>query len=286
MSRSVIDSDSGDIIESQTVSGKHKIYIYPLDTAAVEENSKDKYKYVIGNHDQLSITVWGHPEFSSPSGQSPVSGERIAMAGTLGTQINQGLVPNKTANKAFFFEAGTGTYTVDEDGNVFLPMCGPIKVMGKTPKEVRAIVAKKLIDYVVNPQVSVNMINYRSKYAYVLGEVSQASMLPLNDVPLDLASALSIAGWVNLASADVKNIYVMRQGNGTDIKVYRLNATSPTAIVLASGFALQPSDVVFISTAGVAQFDRVMTHFLSSAEVLWYTRTAINPTTNIFPGWN
>ena len=105
-------------------------------------------------------------------------------------------------------------------------------------------------------------------------------------MPLDLASALSMSGWVNLNSADVKNIYVLRQGTGTNINVYRLNATTPTALVLASGFVLEPSDVVFVSTAGIAQFDRVMSHFLNTAEIIWYTRTALAPTsnTNIIPG--
>jgi polysaccharide export outer membrane protein len=253
---------------------------------AVADNSKEKYLYKIGAHDQLGIIVWGHPEFSSPSGLSPVAGEKYAMAGNLGTQVNQALVPNKYSNKAFFFEATNSIYTVDENGDVYLPLCGPVLVINKTPTEVRKEVTQKLLEYVVNPQVNVNMVSYRSKFAYVVGEVSQANMIPMTDVPLDLASALSMSGWVNLATADVKNIYVLRQGAENNIKVYRLNATTPSALVFASGFALEPSDVVFVSTAGVAQFDRVMTHFLNAAETLWYTRTAINPTTNIIPGIN
>src|SRR6185437_8713724 len=283
MPRSTLDSDSGDIVKSQTTKGKYKIYVYPLDSKIVSKNNKSQYLYLIGSYDQISITVWGHPEFSSPSGLSPVSGNRYNMSGTLVSQVNQTLNPNRNANKAFLYDPGTSAYTVDEDGSVFLPLAGSIKVLNKTPKQVRQDIAKKLVDYVVNPQVNVNMVSFRGKFVYVLGEVSQAIMIPVNDIPLDLALALSISGWVNLAAADVKNIYVLRRGVAPNVEVYQLNATNPTALVFASEFVLQPSDVVFVSTAGVAQFDRVMTHFLNAAETLWYTRTAINPTNNIVP---
>ena len=282
--RTQLDSDSGEIIESQAVSGKYKIYIYPLDSGAVVRNSKSKYLYKIGDHDQLSITVWGHPEFSSPSGVAPVAGQRYAMVGNYNSQINQGISNSKYQDKAYFYEAAAGVYTVDEDGDIYLPLCGLIKVINKTPKQVKKDVSVKLVDYVVNPQVTVTMTSYRSKFAYILGEVNQAYTIPLTDAPLDLAGALSIANWVNLSSADVKNIYVLRQKGANDIEVYRLNATTPTALVFASGFALQPSDVVFVSTAGVAQFDRIMTHFVGAAEAIWYARNAVNPTSNILPG--
>ena len=49
MPRSSLDSNSGQIIESQTVSGKYKIYIHQLDQSAVALNDKDKYLYKIGN---------------------------------------------------------------------------------------------------------------------------------------------------------------------------------------------------------------------------------------------
>ena len=219
--RTSLDSNSGEIIESETVSGKYKIYIHPLDQSAINSNDKDKYLYKIGSHDQLSITVWGHPEFSSPSGYSQIAGNRSPTQGTLTSQINQTLVSSNVGQKAFAYDTGGGVYTVDEDGAVVLPLCGPIKVVGKTTKDIKKMVAEELGDYVVNPQVTVAMASYRSKYTFVVGEVNQSNMISLTDVPLDLASALSMSGWVNLSTADVKNIYVLRQGGGNDINVYR-----------------------------------------------------------------
>lgn len=286
MPRTVLSSDSNEVIESQTVRGKYKIYVYPVDKTTVTENSKSDYLYKIGSHDQLSITVWGHPEFSSPTGLSPVSASKTPIAGTLGFQLNQAL-NNKTDNKSYYADTGNGVYTVDEDGSIYLPMCGSVKVAQETIKQVRKKVIAKLSKYIVNPQVSVNMVTYRSKFAYVVGEVNQANTITLTDVPLDAASALAMSGWVNLTSADVKNIYILRQGGDSNIKVFRLDVTTPTAMVFASGFVLEPSDVVFVSTAGIAQFDRVMTHFLSAVEILWYTKTALNPnSTNIIPSIN
>lgn len=280
MPRTVLDSDSGDIIESHTTVGKFKITIYPLDKKAAELNSKDKYHYLIGNHDQLVITVWGHPEFSSPAGLA-FNGENTTLASGKTAQATLNLAPLRDP------EAAT-SYTVDEDGDIYMPLLGQIKVERKTPRQVRGELVTKLSKYVVNPQVSVRLAAYRSKQIYVVGEINQPNAVYLNDVPLDLSSALSMSGWVNLNAADVKDIYVLRQAQGNNIDVYRLNATTPTALVVASGFALQPSDVVFVSTAGVAQFNRVANQFVSAVTVLWYAKTTVDPSgqVTLFPANN
>lgn len=270
MPRTVLDSDSGEILESSTVSGQFKIQIMPLNQVAVAENNKAAYTYKFGSRDQVSVYVWGHPEFSSPLG-SAFTADRNPL---LVSNSNQ--VDNTTVNKDLA-DVTLNAYTIDESGNIFLPLIGMVKFEGRTINEVRNEITKRLTEYVVNPQVSIRMASFRSKVTYVLGEVTKPTAIYLNDTPLDLSTALSYAGWVNLTAADVKNIYVMRLVGNMQVKVYRLDATTPTALLFASGFVLEPSDIVFVSTAGVAQFNRVMTQFLNAAQTLWFVTNIAVP---------
>lgn len=274
--RTVLDADSGNIIESTTTSGKYKIHIYPIDAAAVAQNNKANYVYTVGDRDQLVIYVWGHPEFSSPLGTS-FTGDKSPILMD-GVDDSNGTIASRD-----ILDSGLSSYTVDEQGNIFVPLIGMVKLSGKSISQVRVDLSKRLAKYVVNPQVSVRMAAYRSKRVYVLGEVMKPNVVTLNDVPLDLAGALSFAGWVNLSSADVKNIYILRRVSDQDITVYRLDVTTPTSLLFANSFALQPADVVFVTTAGLAQFNRVMSNFVNAAQAIWFTANIVPVGTVIIP---
>jgi protein involved in polysaccharide export with SLBB domain len=276
MPRTILDTDSGDIVESSTSRGRYKIHVYPIDADTVVKNSKSNYVYTIGDRDQLTIYVWGHPEFSSPLGAAFTGDKSPIFANSVDDS-------NGTIASRDLLDSGVTSYTVDEQGSIFLPLVGMVKLEGKSVSQARVDLSKSLAKYVVNPQVSVRMAAYRSKRVYVLGEVMKPNVITLNDVPLDLSGALSFAGWVNLSSADVKNIYILRLVSESEISVYRLDVTTPTSLLFANEFTLQPADIVFVTTAGVAQFNRVMSNFVNAAQAIWFTANIVPVGTKIIP---
>lgn len=86
----------------------------------------------------------------------------------------------------------TNDYTVEPGGVISMPLVGTVGAAGYTTREVKqAIVDKLEPDYLVNPQVSVEMIGFRS--VYVLGEVQQPGKYEY--VPnMTLQQAVAIAG--------------------------------------------------------------------------------------------
>lgn len=281
MPRTDLSSDSNNIVGSKTSSEKPQINLFPIDAKTAEENSKRKYKYLIGSRDQLDISVWGHPELNSQSGVPLVAagGNLTAVGYSPKSQVFSGMDLGSASGNG-------NSYVVDSNGKIYMPLIGAVDVAGKSLDVVRNELQQKLKYYLINPQVSLRISGYRSKMVYVVGEITQPNMIYLNDVPLDLAAALSISGWVNLASANVKEIYVLRKNNNKgSIIAYQLDATTPTSLVFASGFALKDSDIVFVSTAGVAQFGRVTAQLINAAELLWYVKTTVSPNggINILP---
>jgi polysaccharide export outer membrane protein len=94
---------------------------------------------------------------------------------------------------------------------------------------------------------------------YVMGEVTKPSTaLPMRDGKLTLSDALSQAGSFNSASADPAQVYVIRDSTTTRPQVYRLDAKSPVAMVLADQFSLAPHDIVYVDGNGLVRFSRVL----------------------------
>lgn len=86
----------------------------------------------------------------------------------------------------------TNEYSVEPDGGISMPLVGTVGAAGYSTQEVKqAIIDRLQPDYLVNPQVSVEMIGFRS--VYVLGEVQQPGKYEY--VPsMTLQQAVAIAG--------------------------------------------------------------------------------------------
>ena len=285
-----------------------------------EEFTSTPQGYVIGVGDVLQIIVWDHPELTTPAGQ--------------------------------FRDAETSGQQVGDDGYLFYPYVGMIKAAGMNIAALRDVLTERLSAYIQNPQLDVRVVGFRSKRVYVVGEVQTPGVLPLNDVPLTIADAISLsggltenahksgvnisrngkvyeidlkalydhadssqnltlqhgdivnvldrsqqkvflmgeirnpssveiingqlslaaaigeAGGVNQISADSGGIYVVRNTDKDQPEIFHLDARYATGMLLAERFAMQAQDVVFVDTAGISQWNRVINQLLPSFSVI------------------
>ena len=71
----------------------------------------------------------------------------------------------------------SGDYDVTDQGFVALPLIGQVKVSGETVSEVADVITRAYgKDYLVNPRVSVEVLNYRP--FFILGEVQKPGSYP------------------------------------------------------------------------------------------------------------
>lgn len=119
------------------------------------------YAYHLGPQDVLHVTVWNHPELNNPSGT----------------------LRQETAGRV-----------IGEDGTFFYPYVGYIKAEGRTVQQVREELAEKLKKYLVQPQVDVSVLSYRSQRAFVMGQVEKPGVITLSDVPLTISDLVGNAG--------------------------------------------------------------------------------------------
>jgi len=141
--------------------------------------------YRIGAGDLLYITVWDHPELTSPAGQQQQ------------TDANGRLVR--------------------PDGTLFYPYIGTLDVAGRTIEEVRETITGALAAYVEQPQVDIAILRFASQRVILNGAFAKAGPQPITTTPLTLMEAIG-AAQLDTANADLSGLTLKR-----DNKVYPLN---------------------------------------------------------------
>lgn len=172
-------------------------------------SNSDTYTYKIGPQDILSITVWDHPELTIPAGE--------------------------------FRTAEAAGHLVAEDGTIFYPFVGKVKVSGLTLAEIRQMLTQRLSSQIRNPQLDVRIAAYRSQRAYVVGAVASPGVQPITDIALTVLEAISRAGDVT-QNSDMTNVTLTRDNVTYDIDLLAMYEYGD----LTQNVILQHGDVLSI----------------------------------------
>ena len=130
------------------------------------------------------------------------------------------------------------------DGKISLPLVNDVKAAGLSCAELRERLIEKYKNYVEVPEVSVTMVESRSKKVYVLGKINRPGEYILQK-DMTIIQALSLAGGLS-EWADRSDVRLVRNINGTE-KTFRVDYN---AIVsgkdLSQNIQLQPDDTIFL----------------------------------------
>ena len=165
--------------------------------------------YTIGPSDVIGIVVYDNPDLLPAA--SAVITQQVDPTGI-------------SSAPGFIVSAG---------GEVSFPYIGRVKVAGLTEIEASDMLERRLAKYIREPQVSVRIVSFRSRRAYVEGEVRTPGLQPFTDVPMTLPQALSRAGGIT-ATGDRAVVHLTRNDITTRIDLIALEelGINPNRILL------------------------------------------------------
>lgn len=168
--------------------------------------SAEKDEYRLGPNDVLNVFVMGHPELSS---------QRINLGEISGT-------------------------TIRKDGKVHMPIIGELEASGLTLTDFETNLRSRAATFIIDPQVSVEILQYASQKFYILGEVPRPGAFPV-DGDTTLLEGVGLAGGIP-QNADLESATVVRGGKLLPISLADMLRRGD----VSRNVFLRDGDVVFV----------------------------------------
>ena len=118
----------------------------------------------------------------------------------------------------------TNKYRVDTDGTITMPYLNRVPVAGLTLAEAQVKIAQMLqAGYLRNPQVRVEVDQFKSRRVFVSGEVRTPGYVTMAGTTMTLLEALALAGSpTQNASNDIKVVHPSKPGEKPNEPISRL----------------------------------------------------------------
>jgi protein involved in polysaccharide export with SLBB domain len=117
----------------------------------------------------------------------------------------------------------SGQFSIEARGAIALPLVGQIEAAGREPRELETLIADRLRgDYVNNPKVSVEVLEFRP--FYILGEVARPGQYPYVPGLTALSAVATAQGFT--PRANKKKVQIRHLGAPGET-TYRLTPSTP-----------------------------------------------------------
>lgn len=167
-------------------------------------------------------------------------------------QPRETLGPGDAVRVTVFQNPDFNTETrLSEGGTIVFPLIGEQNFSGLTPAQAGARVAEALKrgKYIVNPQVTVQLVAVRSRQVSVLGQVAKPGKYPLDDNASKLTDILALAGGITPTGTDEVTVLLTRDGK-SQTRVVDVPTMVRTGDMKAN-FDVQGGDTIYVQRAPV-----------------------------------
>ncbi|PIF31409.1 protein involved in gliding motility EpsA [Flavobacterium sp. 9] len=144
------------------------------------------------------------------------------------------------SESALYFDG----FTVDDHGNIRMPILGEINVIGYTLEEVRTKIEKKLLEEYFKSEANIFVTVKLAGFRYTInGEVGSAGTKTLFQEHVNIMEAIANAGDINTVG-DRRTVTVIRQ-TPTGVLMNNLDLTDVN-VMKSPYYYLQPNDYIYV----------------------------------------
>ena len=177
-----------------------------------------------------------------------LAGEQTAAAPPLAEPQTYVLSPNDVVQVRVYQEDDLETkMRIGKDGTTSFPLIGVINLGGKTVAQAADLIRARLADgYLVNPQITVSVIEYAKRRFTVLGQVQKPGTYEIpNEESMTFLQAVAMAGgYTRLANRGSVTVTRMVGGKKTN---FNLDLKSATSDLNTRPFEILPDDTITVA---------------------------------------
>lgn len=107
----------------------------------------------------------------------------------------------------------------------------------------------------------------RSEEAYLLGEIEDPDAIDLSREPITLTQAITRQGGHDARRADMRGVFVFRLGEPRN-RVFQLDTSSPSGLLLGTRFVLEPGDVIYIVRSPLQRWNDTISRLLPTVQAI------------------
>lgn len=152
----------------------------------------------------------------------------------------------------------SGPYTINSEGKIEYKYVGDIILTDLTKLQAKERIAQILSEYIIEPDVDVQIIQYLSKVFYVVGEVGRPGKFYMKGDTIEVREALVQAGLPTYSAAMRRCRLITPNKNGknnyADVNVYSLLYEGD----LSRNVEMKPGDVLYIPATAIAKLIQVI----------------------------
>lgn len=152
----------------------------------------------------------------------------------------------------------SGQFVINNEGNIQYEFVGDLKVDGLTKDEIRKLLAEKLSDYIIDPEITVKIAGYNSKIIYVVGEVGRPGKIYMQGDTMTVHEALVEAGLPLLSAKTNAGRVITPSTSGTPL-IRKVNVEKLLYHGdLRENLVMQPGDTLYVPPTFLAKTMRVI----------------------------
>jgi polysaccharide export outer membrane protein len=140
----------------------------------------------------------------------------------------------------------TSISRIGKDGTITMPLLGSVQVVSNSLEQAAVIIHDRLAkDYLVNPQVTLNVTEFAKRRFTVLGQVQRPGTydMPTDDSVSLLQAIATAGGYTRIANAHKVSV---QRTVGTENKLIRLDADPTAQKKQEKPFEILPDDVIVV----------------------------------------
>ena len=153
-------------------------------------------------------------------------------------------IGNQGGNVSYSNSSSVTAYTVDEKGDVDVPVMGKIHVDGLTRNQIAELVKTKLTTSAEGVKDATVTVEFANLHVGVLGEVKSQGVMAIDRDQFTLLDAIARAGDLT-QYGNRKNVKVFRK-DGTKLKTYEVDLTNFHDVCQSPVYMLQQDDIIYV----------------------------------------